>query len=225
MQLTFLQIVQRAYQEAGLTGSVPSTVLNQTGRALNMVNWVLQAHEEIQTARADWIFDWVQGTFTLTSGDDTYAPVADFSITGGVREFVRTGAYAYPTASGVNSRLFLEYVEWERFRQLIIPVVPGPPVAFCRRPDGDVQFYPRPNATTTAVMEYYRNPQTLSADADVPRMPTWSHMAIVWKAVMIGCGKNKDFSRFDTAEENYEAIYQRMVREQTPQMVTGGSLA
>jgi len=225
MQLTFLQLVQRAYREAGLTGSSPSTVLNQTGRALDMVNWVLQAHEEIQTARTDWSFDWAQGTFTLSSGDDLYDPTSDFSVVGGVREFVRTGAYAYPTASGVNARLFLEYVEWERFRQLIIPVVPGPPVAFCLRPDGDVQFYPRPNAATTAVMEYYRNPETLAADADVPRMPAWSHMAIAWKAVMIGCGKNKDWSRHDTAEERFEAIFQRMLRECTPQVVTGGALA
>lgn len=225
MQLNFLQIAQRAYREAGLTGSGPVSVLNQTGRAYDVVNWVLQAHEEIQTARPDWIFDWVQASFALTAGRDVFSTVNDFGVVGGVRGFVRTGAYAYVTSQGVNARLWLEYVEWERFRQLPVPVVPGVPVAFSMRPDGDVHYYPRPDRASTAVHEYFRNPQTMAADDDIPRMPAWSHMAIVWKAVMIGCGKTKDWTRFDSAEENYEAIFQRMVREQTPQMVTGGSLA
>ncbi len=56
-------------------------------------------------------------------------------------------------------------------------------------------------------------------------MPIKFHMAIVWKAVMLSCGKTKDWSRLDSAEENYEAIFQRLLREQTPQMVTGGAMA
>lgn len=225
MELNFLALVQRAYREAGLTGSGPVTVLNQSGRNLDMVNWVLQSHEEIQTSREDWTFDWAQGTFSLPSGQDTYDTATDFNIVGGVREFTRTGAYVYPTAQGVNGRLFLEYLEWERFRYLTVPVVGGIPVAFTVRPDGDVQYYPRPNVAATAVHEYFRLPETLAADTDIPRMPAWAHMAIVWKAVMIGCGKTKDWSRHDAAEERYEAIYQRMLRELTPQMVTGGPLA
>ena len=225
MELNFLALVQRAYRESGLTGAGPVTVDNQTGRNQDMVYWVQQAHEEIQTARPDWTFDWAQGVFNLTAGQDTYDPVSSFSITGGVGEFVRAGAYAYPSAAGINARLFLEYVEWERFRQLTVPVVNGTPVAFCLRPDGDVQYYPRPNAATVAVHEYFRAPQLLVANNDVPRLPAWSHMAIVWKAVMIGCGKNKDWSRQESAEERYEAIFQRMLRECTPQMVTGGALA
>lgn len=225
MEMNFLQIVQRAYRESGLAGSGPTAVANQSGRNQDVVYWVLEAHEEIQGARPDWTFDWAQGTFNLIADQDTYDPVDDFGITGGVRDFLRTGAYSYPTAQGVNGRLFLEYVEWERFRQLLVPVVPGQPVAFTVRPDGDVQFYPRPSVATTAVMEYNRLAQTLVNDTDIPRMPAWSHMAIVWKAVMIGCGKTKDWGRHDTAEERYEAIFQRMARECTPQLVTGGALA
>ena len=225
MELNFLALVQRAYRESGFTGAGPVSVLNQSGRSGDMVDWVREAHEEIQTSRPDWIFDWAQGAFNLVAGQDTYDPVSSFSITGGVREFVRAGAYAYPAAAGINARLFLEYVEWERFRQLTVPVVGGTPVAFCLRPDGKLQYYPRPAAATVAVHEYFRAPQLLVANSDIPRMPAWSHMAIVWKAVMIGCDKTKDWSRLDSAEERFEAINGRLLRECTPQMVTGGALA
>lgn len=226
MQMNFLQLVQRAYRESGLTGNSPASVLNQSGRNLDVVDWVLQAHEEIQTARPDWSFDWAQGSFALTPGTDTYNPVTAFSIVGGVRQFARNGSYSYVASQGVAGRLFMEYMEWEMFRHLVVPPVNGSqPVRFCLRPDGDVQYYPIPTAAVTVVHEYWRNPQTLAADTDTPRMPAWSHMAIAWKAVMLGCGKTKDWSRFDSAEENYEKLYERMLRECTPQMVTGGPLA
>jgi hypothetical protein len=225
MQMNFLALAQRAFRESGLTGTGPVSVLNQLGRVGDMVNWVLEAHEEIQTARPDWSFDWAQGAFALTPGQDTYSATTDFQITGGVREFVRNGAASYLTSQGINGRMFLEYIEWERFRYLVIPAATGLPAAFTARPDGSLQYFPRPNVAATVTHEYFRLPQLLAADTDIPRMPDWSHMAIVWKAVMIGCGKTKDWSRHDTAEERFEAIFQRMLRESTPQMVTAGPLA
>lgn len=228
MQLTFLEIVQQAYVESNFTGVAPVSVLNQVGRKADVVKWVLQAFEEIQTARQDWKWDWAQGSFPLVATVDTYDPVADFGIVGGIRQFIRSpnAAYAYPTANGVNSRAFLRFLPWESFRGGNVPPVNGTqPVVFTMRPDGDVQYYPTPSIANTAVHEYYLNPQVLEVDADVPRMPDYGHMAIVWKAVMIGCGKTQNFARFDTAEENYNAIFDRLVRRETPQMTMGDPLA
>lgn len=226
--MDFLALAARAHKEAGLPGSGPASVLNQSGRLLDVVNAVLAAHEEIQELRKDWTFDWARGTFSLSAGDDTYDPTVDFGITGGVREFSRAplASYVYPTASGVNARNFLKFKEWEEFRGLNVPVVNGNvPTIFTLQPDGNVVYYPKPTVACTVVHEYYRNPETLAADATVPRMPTKFHMAIVWKAVMLVCGKTRDFGRFDTAEENYERLKFHLLEECTPKVRLGASLA
>ena len=43
------------------------------------------------------------------------------------------------------------------------------------------------------------------------------------KAVMIGCGKTGNFARFDTAEENFYSLFNKMLRDCTPRMTIGGA--
>jgi hypothetical protein len=144
------------------------------------------------------------------------------------------GSYSYPTALGSSSRLFMQFRPWANFRGIDVPAGMGThPVIFTLQPNGDIQYWPKPTAAFTVVHEYYRNPQDMSTyavpDADsvnnYPRMPDWSHMAIAWKAVMIGCGKTGALARMESAEEMYEPIFQRMHRECRPQIGMGGALA
>lgn len=227
-QMTFLEMVQRAWRESGLVSTTPPSVLNQTGRAADMVDWVKDAYEDIEARSADWNWNWAQGTFALAIGDDTYDPVNDFGVVGGVRDFARKdyASYTYPTAQGVNGRSFMKCVTWEQFQGLQIPPVTGSvPTIFTLRPDGDVQYYPVPNVAVTVVHEYWRNPQTLAADEDVLRIPAKFHMAVVWAAVMKGCGKTQNFARWDTAEEEFNKLLRAMERECLPRMMLGAPLA
>lgn len=224
-RLTFLEAVQRAYRESGIGGSTgPVTVLSQTGRNADFVKWVQTAFEDIQNLRDQWNFAWARGTFTLTSGTDSYDPVVDFGITLGVAEWVREGAYVYRPASGLSSRLWLSYLEWERFRDLPIPPVPGFPNVFSVQPDGLVRYYPKPEQTYTAVHEYFRNPQVLAADGDVPRLPDRFHMAIVWKAVMHYATFNKDWSLHDSAEEKYEKVMDGVFEKEQGKWTSAGAM-
>jgi hypothetical protein len=229
MQLNFLQLVQAAYREAGFVGDGPVTVLNQAGRKADVVRWVQQANEEIHASRTDWRFDWARAGFTLVAGQDTYNPVVDFSLSEGVRDFNRAPAanYVYPTAQGVAGRNFLLLREWADFRGMNVPQASGNvPTIFSIQPDGQVVYYPCPSVVCTVVHEYTRHAPTLAADTDLPRIPMRFHMAIAWKAVMIACGKTKDFARHDTAEEQYERLMDAMLREETPKVTIGeGPLA
>ena len=201
MQQTFLQLVQFAYREYGLPGNAPVSVANQSGRAKDIIGWVLQAHEEIQTARNDWTFDWTRGTVSLTANKDTYDQITDVGVAGGIRDFLRdpVANYAYQTSQGEAGRIFLRLMEWEQFRGINVPIVNGStPVAFTIRPDDKVIYYPKPTVDCTAVHEFYQQPESLSSNgltpasddgANVPRMPARFHLAIGWKAVMIGCGR------------------------------------
>jgi hypothetical protein len=224
--LTYLGIVQRAYQEAGLQNTGPTTVVGQVGRNADFVRWAATALEQIEAKRTHWDWNWRQGTFDLTAAVDTYDPVTDFGVTAGVREFVAgfEGSYVYLEASGVNSRQFLSFVHWPEFRGLPIPVVPGWPTVFTRDPAGDIRYFPRPNVALKAVHEYYLNPQVLQFDADVPRLPERFHMGIVWKTVMLYADFVKDFARFKSAEENFNAVFGDALTEQTTPVRIAGPL-
>ncbi len=223
---TFVELVQQAYKEAGIGGAAPTTVANQIGRSADMVRWVQKFWEKLQNERSDWSFNWRTSTFALTNGNDYYNPETDFAVTGGVREFVRDGAYCYDTTVGINSRQWMEYLEWERFRTLIVPITPGIPKAYTVMPEGILRYWPRPDrANLVTVHEYQLNPQELSVDADVPRLPAKFHDIIVWGAVMLHADRIKDAQRYDTAKGEHDSYHERLMAECLPKLMFGGPLA
>ncbi len=226
-RMNFLQIVQRCYYESGIGGTGPVSVIAQTGRNADFVRWVQTAFEEIWNLRDNWNFAWrtsEPAPFNLTNGKDDYDPVADLGITSGVAEWVRDGAYVYVSSLGVNSRHWLAYIEWERFRQLPVPVVPGFPNIFTTQPDGVIRYYPRPEQAYLAVHEYHVPCPELEANTDVPAIPDRFHMAIVWKAVMLYANFNKDWSRHDSAEEEYHKIMDALYQREQPKWQMAGAL-
>jgi hypothetical protein len=224
---TFLQLCQQAHYEARVGGSGPSAVTAQTGRNADFVRWVLKAHEAIQLLHDDWTFDWDSDIFSMVANQEAYDPEADFAVTGGIRDMSREGVYAYDSTLGLSSRAWLTYMPWETFRYLTVPEVPGNMMThFTLRPDGYVQYYPTPNsANLRAVHEFYRQPEVLAANTDVPRMPPQFHDAIVWRAVMLYADSLKDSFRYNTAKGEYDAIIDRMEMRCRPKIQIGGPLA
>ena len=72
---TYLEICKRVRQEAGIAGTGPASVLNQTGEYKRVVDWVASAWEDLQNKRSDWL--WMQGDFTFVTiaSQDSYTPV------------------------------------------------------------------------------------------------------------------------------------------------------
>lgn len=225
--MTFLEIVQEAYAESGLQNTGPSAVTGQTGRNADFVRWVLRAHAKVQALRSHWNWDWRSGAFDLTNGNDSYNVATDFLVTEGIREFVATmgASYVYPEALGVNSRQFLKWVPWPIFRTMPIPVTPGYPTCFSVAPDGTVRYFPRPNQALKAVHEYYLEPEVMENGDDIPRMPEKLHMAIVWQAVMFYSDFNKDWTRFESAREQLDAVLEIAYSENLMEFTVGGPLA
>ena len=54
--MTFLQLINRARQECGVTGPDLTTVTGLTGESLRFYNWINSAWVDIQTAHEDWQF-------------------------------------------------------------------------------------------------------------------------------------------------------------------------
>lgn len=73
-----LAMVQRLHLELGIgpesPGTLPTTVVGQTGTLLSLVTYIRQAYTEIQQERGDWL--WMQSTGTI----NTVAGTQDYSL-------------------------------------------------------------------------------------------------------------------------------------------------
>ncbi|RLC09555.1 MAG: hypothetical protein DRI24_21580, partial [Deltaproteobacteria bacterium] len=65
--MNFLQLCKRLRQEAGLTGSGPSTVVDQTGISKQIVDWVNTAYVDVLSQHANWHFMQDDFSFNTTA--------------------------------------------------------------------------------------------------------------------------------------------------------------
>jgi hypothetical protein len=220
--MNFLDLAKRVRSESGLSGDGPVNVVGQTGIYAKVVNWVRQAHEEIQLAEHQWRFDWARTTQALTAGQDTYNP-EDWGLD--VRQWKRDTPYVYLTANGPVGKTWLHFIDYASFVRVSDTNATGLPFQFAEKPNRSLALFPAPMDGVTLVMEYYRRPEVLQANTDVPRMPVEYHMAIVWRAVMMCCAEIEDIGRFQSASKNYMELMMRMRATELEPMTTPEALA
>ena len=63
--MNYLQLVNRARTECGVSGNNLTTTVGQTGENSRFTNWINTAYVDIQTAREDW--DFLRGTFQFNT--------------------------------------------------------------------------------------------------------------------------------------------------------------
>ena len=206
--MNFLEIAKRVSKECGVSGDGPTSVAAQTGMNAKVVNWVRDAFNEIQGTNEQWDFDWAVATLPLVAGKERYDPVGDWGLD--LRSFVKRGTYVYRSVDGPQAKHWPSFVTWQEFRQMRLPDVRGIPAYACVAPDGALFMYPAPDDGITAVVEYFREPQVLAENLDVPRLPVSYHMAIVWRAVMFFCTSEDNPALLQSASLNYRNIMRRL---------------
>lgn len=221
--MNFLEIAKRVSKECGISGDGPNSVAAQTGMNAKVVNWVRDAFNEIQGGNEEWGFDWAVTTQALVAGKERYDPIGDWGLDH--KSFIKRGTYVYRTADGSHAKHWPEFIGWQDFRELRLPDVRGIPVYASVAPDGSLYLYPIPDDGLTAVVEYFREPQVLVANLDVPRLPTRYHMAIVWRAVMFFCASEENPALFQSASQNFRNIMRRLSVLELPDIEMAEPLA
>jgi hypothetical protein len=197
--VNFLDLCKRLRQEAGISGTGPSTVLGQTGEYGKVVDWVKRAYLDIQNMPVNWDFMWAQYSFETTESSPGVF-LRDYSLTG-VRDIDSASALLYPTGNESDyGRLTpLLYPRWRLgVNAPESQVETGRPTMFMRLPDGKFRLHPKPDAFYTINFDYYREPGELVDNTDTPILPEPFHLTIVYKALL-------DYGRFENATEQYSA--------------------
>lgn len=82
--MDFLKIVNRTRQACGIAGADLTSVTNQSGETLRVINWVNEAWMDLQATRQDWLWMRKSFAFQTVAGQSSYAPamlgLSDFGM-------------------------------------------------------------------------------------------------------------------------------------------------
>jgi len=153
-------------------GEVP-TVVGQTGELARVVGWIAQANADIQSLYFDWKFLWSANAFDTLADINTYARPENC-------HFYERDKAAIGSVRGV---IVVEHELWDGYDD----GATGRPHTVVLLPDGRVQLYPTPDAVYSVSLPYYRTPQILSENTDIPLIPE-SYHDLIWMRAVIKYG-------------------------------------
>jgi hypothetical protein len=224
---SYLVLCQTVRELAGIPGDGPITTLNQTGELKRLCHWVSQAWVEIQNHREDW--EWMRKSFSFdtVAHQSTYDAATDILLTDW-SHWRNNSFRSYLKSAGVGNEIWLQQYEYNSFRDYYLmgsrKITYARPITISITPSKDLVLGLAPDQVYTVSGEYYKVPQVLSADADIPEMPARFHMAIVHKA-MVKYGKYE--AAPEVVEEHmtlYNAVLNKLEADQAPQILVGCSL-
>jgi len=237
--VTFLQLCQAIARDSGTIPNLPapSTTASQTGRLLRVVNWTSEAYGDIQRKRKDWL--WLRNEFSgnTIAATQRYAAAAmgitdrfgHWVFESDTGEWGKESMSCYLTATGRSDETRLHFKPWREFRDIYLfgnnADDTGKPTYFTVDPQQKIVLWPIPDADYTVRGEYFKSPQILAVDGDIPEMPVAYHEAIKWQGLLL-------LGTFDEAAEQMQvwqaflaAHYKGLIRDHTPRLEFSGPLA
>lgn len=207
---TFLTLVQDLHREVGAAGTAPSTVANQRGEALRLLNYIKEADSEIQELWMNWKFLFANPSFSQTATTS----VAAMSAPAGIGMWDLSTFKLLPVGETLPQQ-FPAY-EYEDVKTEILDPTPGLPWRVIVMPDNSLKLDSVPNNSHTVLADYFKAPVALAANGDISLIPERYHGAILGAAI-------KKYGEFEGAAEMmtkgqnmYDAYYDKLETHQLP---------
>jgi hypothetical protein len=213
---TYLQLVQRLVGELGIGGAnqggtVPTTVVGQTGQLYNAVEWIKEANNNLQLMHTDWQFLAVEYLETLTTSLDV-PPAHSGSET--VKMWDR-GAFWLDV--NTTRAAPLQWINWEKFRRDILPGVPAAspsgdskPTLITQKRDGTLLLNVLSDSAYPLTGEFYKVPELLAADGDISDIPVEYHRLIECEAAIKYGNKEAALEVINGMEAEYEFLLDKL---------------
>lgn len=189
---TYVEMVRRLRQEGRGAGSVttPTTLVNVVdGDVKDQMDWIAESWNRIQMAKRNWrwMFDDVE--IDVTAGVRDYSMATIFPVADDLARFAhwKRDNFQYKTdAGGLASERPVAEMPWESYAQVDYgTVTPAErPSRVIVLPDNSIRLMETPTVDGTLKARYYKGPQALVNDTDVPEFNAKYHMLIVWDALL-----------------------------------------
>lgn len=227
MQYTFLELVQMTARESGTVPSEqPQTLVGQTGRLAKIPHWVNLAWTKIQNHHQYW--RWMHDEFegVTAPGMSKYS-----SLQMGITRFARWVTLPdtltiHSTLLGKGDEQFIAPLEYWRYRRLYDVGLQevARPSCYTVSPGNLLCFGPTPDAEYNVRGEYYKSPQTLSLDNDVPELPEQFRPIIGWYALLLLSQYDEGGFPTAAAQQKYREFLSDLEHDQLPTLYMAGPL-
>lgn len=230
--MNFLQLCQMVASESGtISGTQPSATTGQSGRLEKVVTWTASAWRQIQNARSHW--RWMYGEFgdancVTSAGSARYTP-ASWNLSRLAR-WVSTPdepITIYLEATGQSDETELEEIDWPTFRRLYDRRThdSNRPIHCAISPTNELCLGPTPDDTYRVRGTYYKTPQDLEEDSDVPECPARFHEIIAHYGLLLLAEHDEGEYHTQVAYRRYKELWNDLRRDQAPRIRTADALA
>lgn len=225
---TYLQLCNSLIQKCGISGGSLTTVVGQTGESGRVASWIDEAYTNIQLTEPRWWWMRAPVSFTTVASQGSYTPtdcgLSDFGL------WKMDSFRRYVTTTGTSSEQFLTPISYDNYRDTylfgMMRTSYGDPRYISEGPDRSLNLGLIPGSVGyTVVGEYFKAPTSLTADADMPALPSQYHMLIVYRAMMM-------YGMYEAANETYQegmnlynSMLRRVMRDQMDDVCVGAALA
>ena len=223
--MTLLELCQSLRQEVGGAGTGPTTTVGQTGESKRIVDWIIDADQDIQRERPSWNFMRSSFTVQTVSGTAAYS-ATDCGITA-FRDWVQSRFKSYLTSGGVAGEIMLYpmiYEQWYQQYNRGTPVT-GMPFAFTILANRSFSLAPIPDGIYTIRGEYQKAVTALSGDSSTPIYPAEYHMLAVYAAMMFYGRFTGSTEVYQDGANRYAKMMAQMELTQLPRIRMGGPMA
>jgi hypothetical protein len=226
--MNYLQLVNRARTECGVSGGDLVTTSGQTGEAARFPGWINSAYVDIQSSKEDW--EWMRSdvTFNLVAEQYSYTPT-EAGIGTTFANWKRNSFRCSTSGNNYGDEQLLNFMDWTMFRDLYqygnMRTTYSRPVVLSVKPNKDLAFGPSPDQAYVIDAEYYKKPVEFSSDSDEPALPDRFHMLVVYRAMMFYGGYEAAPEVYQRGEFEFKRLMDRLTLDQLPTTVSGPPLA
>lgn len=221
---TFLELAQMVARESGtVSGTLPSSVANQSGRLGKIVFWTAEAWRQIQNRRNAWL--WMRGEFSgaTTAGAARYTN-ASWNLTRWAKWITEPDTVTlYKQSEGVADETPLLFMPWQLYRRTYGRGAQeqNRPRHYAISPAGEFCLGPKPDDTYVVRGEYRKSPQELTANGDIPEMPARFHDVIAWYALLLLAEHDEAELHIAVAMRRFRELMSDLERDQLPEIRIG----
>ena len=223
--MNLLALCNRLIVEAGISASPMTTTAGQTGELGRVVGWIQSAWMDIQNAQPNWRWMRKSATIVTVAGQSGgyNAPDAD------VATWCLDTARNYITASGNVTEIFMDFVEYDDFRNSYLygalRTAQSRPMVFTIEPANTLAFGPVSTGDYTVTNDYFKRASELADDTSEPDMPARFHMAVVWRALMLYGGFEAASESYARGQNEFSILSSMLEIDQLSMIQMGGPLA